>query len=109
MATYITDLCINCGACEPECPNEAISQEDNTYVIDPDLCTECVGFHDHESCQAVCPVECCLPDPGRRETEEELLARAKALHPDLTFPEPLPRELTRFSNPKRQRVPGEAA
>jgi ferredoxin len=82
MATRITDDCINCGACEPECPNNAISQGDTIYVIDPDLCTECVGFDDHEACQAVCPVECCLPDPGHVETEEELIVRAVELHPD---------------------------
>lgn len=82
MATRITDDCINCGACEPECPNSAISQGDDIYVIDPELCTECVGFYDHEACQAVCPVECCLPDPGRVETEETLVKRALELHPD---------------------------
>jgi ferredoxin len=82
MATRITDDCINCGACEPECPNEAISEGDAIYVIDPELCTECVGFYDHEACQAVCPVECCLPDPGHVETEEALLERALRLHPD---------------------------
>ena len=70
MATYITEECINCGACEPECPNEAISEGEDIYVIDPKLCTECVGFHDHEACQAVCPVECCLPDPKHAETED---------------------------------------
>ncbi|MEZ4383418.1 MAG: YfhL family 4Fe-4S dicluster ferredoxin [Nannocystaceae bacterium] len=85
MATHITEECINCGACEPECPNEAISEGDEIYVIDPDLCTECVGFHDYEACQAVCPVECCLPDPNRREDESTLLARAKKVHPDKTF------------------------
>lgn len=82
MATYITDDCINCGACEPECPNEAIKEGDEIYVIDPTLCTECVGFHDHEACQAVCPVECCLPDPKREEKEDTLIARAAELHPD---------------------------
>jgi len=82
MATYITEDCINCGACEPECPNEAISEGDEIYVIDPDLCTECVGFYDHEACQAVCPVECCLPDPKHPENEPDLLARAVKLHPD---------------------------
>jgi ferredoxin len=82
MATYITDDCINCGACEPECPNEAISEGEDIYVIDPELCTECVGFHDQEACQAVCPVECCLPDPNIRESEKELLDRALKLHPD---------------------------
>ena len=85
MSTYITEECINCGACEPECPNEAISEGDDIYVIDPKLCTECVGFHDHEACQAVCPVECCLPDPNNVETEDALITRAKSLHPDKTF------------------------
>jgi ferredoxin len=82
MATYITEECINCGACEPECPNNAISQGDEIYVIDPDLCTECVGFYDHEECQSVCPVECCLPDPKHVEAETALIARALKLHPD---------------------------
>ena len=89
MATHITDECINCGACEPECPNEAISEGDDKYVIDPNLCTECVGFHGYEACQSVCPVECCLPDPNVRESEDELYARAKRLHPETDFP-PLP-------------------
>ncbi|MEZ4451031.1 MAG: YfhL family 4Fe-4S dicluster ferredoxin [Nannocystaceae bacterium] len=98
MATHITDECINCGACEPECPNEAISEGEETYVIDPNLCTECVGFHDYEACQAVCPVECCLPDPDRRESEEALLTRAAKLHPDKSFPtvDTLPNNLSRF-------------
>src|SRR6516162_390740 len=82
MTTYITSDCINCGACEPECPNEAISEGDEIYVINPEMCTECVGFYDHEACQAVCPVECCLPDPNRREDETGLLARALRLHPN---------------------------
>ena len=98
MATHITEECINCGACEPECPNEAISEGDDTYVIDPNLCTECVGFHDYEACQAVCPVECCIPDPERRESEETLLDRARKLHPETNFPplEALPAGLSRF-------------
>jgi ferredoxin len=82
MATYITSVCINCGACEPECPNGAIREGNGTYVIEPDLCTECVGFYDRESCQAVCPVECCLPDPQRPEDESLLVGRALRLHPD---------------------------
>ena len=57
-------------------------QSNDIYVIDPKLCTECVGFHDHEACQAVCPVECCLPDPNKREEEGLLLERALRLHPD---------------------------
>jgi hypothetical protein len=85
MATTITTECINCGACEPECPNNAISQGDPIYVIDPLLCTECVGFHDYEACAAVCPVDCCVPDPNNIESEEVLIARAKSLHPEADF------------------------
>ena len=82
MATYITEDCINCGACEPECPNEAISEGEEIYLIDPELCTECVGFYDHEACQAVCPVECCLPNPAIPEAEGLLMERAVKLHPE---------------------------
>ncbi len=81
MATHITSDCINCGNCVAECPNEAISPGDAIHVIDPDLCTECVGFYDREACQRVCPVDCCLPDPDRVESEAELIARAVRLHP----------------------------
>jgi ferredoxin len=104
-ATYITDECINCGACEPECPNEAISEGDDIYVIDPNLCTECVGFHDYEACQAVCPVECCLPDPNNQEAPQTLLDRARKLHADKDFPslvESLPSDLNRFTKPDHQ-------
>ena len=87
MATMITSECINCGACEPECPNNAISQGDPVYVIDPLLCTECVGFHDYEACAAVCPVDCCVTDPNNLETEEVLIARARTLHQDVNFEE----------------------
>jgi ferredoxin len=87
MATMITSDCINCGACEPECPNNAISQGDPVYVIDPKLCTECVGFHDYEACAAVCPVDVCVTDPNNIETEAALIARAKELHPEVSFPE----------------------
>ena len=106
----ITDECINCGACEPECPNTAIyeggvewtwgggttlnevSLPDGTavagtakqtpvseefYYIVSEKCTECNGFHEEPQCAAVCPVDCCLPDPDRVETEEELLAKIK--------------------------------
>lgn len=81
MATHITSECINCGACVPECPNTAITQGEDVFVIDPTHCTECVGFHDEEACQTVCPVTCCLPDPNRPETEAALVARALVLHP----------------------------
>ena len=87
MATMITSDCINCGACEPECPNNAISQGDPVYVIDPLLCTECVGFHDYEACAAVCPVDVCVTDPNNIEAKSVLIARARALHPETDFGE----------------------
>ena len=114
MAIIITDECINCGACEPECPNNAIYEgavewtisegntvtgmytleggnevdvndkqepvEDDYYFIVADKCTECVGFHEEPQCAAVCPVDCCVPDDDRVETEEELLAKKGRLH-----------------------------
>jgi ferredoxin len=76
MATLITEDCISCGACEDECPTAAISLGDEIFVIDPTLCTECVGLHEGRKCAEACPVDCCVLDPERRETEEVLLARA---------------------------------
>ena len=58
MALYINDECINCAACEPECPTEAISEGDEYYEIDPDKCVECEGHFDEPQCVSVCPVEC---------------------------------------------------
>ncbi len=87
MATMITSDCINCGACEPECPNNDISQGDPVYVIDPLLCTECVVFHDYEACAAVCPVDVCVTDPNNVETEDALIARARSIHPQTDFGE----------------------
>jgi len=72
MALMINEECINCGACEPECPNEAISAGDELYVINPDKCTECVGHFDEPQCVAVCPVDACVPDPDHKESREEL-------------------------------------
>lgn len=104
MATIITEECINCGACLPRCPNNAIYlggeawELDGTrheaiapdiYYIAPEKCTECVGFFDHEECAAVCPVDCCVPDPAIPETEEFLLGRARRLHPEEGFAEPI--------------------
>jgi ferredoxin len=114
MAIMITDECINCGACEPECPNNAIYEggvqwrvsdgntvkgsytladgtivpadasndpvSDDFYYIVPDKCTECVGFHEEPQCAAVCPVDCCVPDPDRKESEQVLLRRKASLH-----------------------------
>ncbi|HDR04837.1 MAG TPA: YfhL family 4Fe-4S dicluster ferredoxin [Candidatus Marinimicrobia bacterium] len=80
MALIITDECINCGSCEPECPNEAISAGDDIYVIDPERCTECVGAYDEPQCVAVCPVDCIIQDPDNEETREELQAKYDKLH-----------------------------
>jgi ferredoxin len=79
MALYITDECINCDVCEPECPNGAISQGEEIYVINPDLCTECVGHFDKSQCVEVCPVDCIVSDPNRQETKEELHAKYLSL------------------------------
>jgi ferredoxin len=96
MATMITEECINCGVCEPECPNEAISEGEETFVIDPKLCTECVGFHETEQCAEVCPVDCCVPDPNNLEEEQKLLERAKQIHPDKADELVLSPETSRF-------------
>ena len=75
MALKITDACINCDVCEPECPNHAISQGPEIYEIDPELCTECVGHFDKPQCQQVCPVDCIPLDDEHQETREQLLAK----------------------------------
>ena len=112
MAIMITDACINCGACEPECPNTAIyengvpwkwaegtnlkqvsadgtavdahtpqkAHSEEFYYIAPDKCTECVGFHEEPQCAAVCPVDCCIPDPDHQETVVELQRKKDWLH-----------------------------
>jgi ferredoxin len=72
MALMITDECINCDVCEPECPNDAISQGVEFYEIDPHKCTECVGHFDEPQCRKVCPVDCIPLDPEWVETEEQL-------------------------------------
>jgi len=84
MSYKITQDCISCGACEPECPNQAISEGDSIYVINPDKCTECVGSYESSRCTAVCPVDTCVPDPAHKESKEELLAKWKKLHPGET-------------------------
>jgi ferredoxin len=100
MSTMITEECINCGACEPECPNTAIYEggasyeyhgqshpaiAQEVYYIVPEKCTECVGFFDQEQCAAVCPVDCCVPNPKDVESEEQLIAKAKVIHPEQQF------------------------
>ncbi len=100
MSLMITEDCINCGACEPECPNTAIYaggedyelngqsypalSQDYYYVV-VEKCTECAGFHDKEQCVSVCPADCCVKDPSHEETRDLLLDKARKLHPDKTF------------------------
>ena len=79
MALIITDQCINCDVCEPECPNGAISMGAEIYVIDPRKCTECVGHFDRPQCQEVCPVDCIPLDPGHAESREQLMEKYRAL------------------------------
>ncbi|MDB6096113.1 MAG: ferredoxin [Francisellaceae bacterium] len=80
MALIITDECINCDICEPECPNQAISPGENYYKIDPLKCTECVGHFDTPQCQLVCPVACIPLDPNYLESYEQLLKKYQDLH-----------------------------
>jgi ferredoxin len=79
MALIITDECINCDVCEPECPNEAIYQGEEIYEIDPDLCTQCIGHFDKPQCQIVCPVECIPLDPAHQESDTELMHKYELL------------------------------
>lgn len=79
MALIITEECINCDVCEPECPNEAIYHGDSIYEIDPNRCTECVGHFDEPQCQQVCPVDCIPFDPALIETEEQLMVKYEKL------------------------------
>jgi ferredoxin len=79
MALMITDECINCDVCEPECPNEAISQGEEIYEIDPDLCTECVGHFETSQCVEVCPVDCIVVNPEHEESKEHLMKKYEAL------------------------------
>lgn len=80
MALIINEECVNCGVCEPECPNEAISEGEDIYVINPDKCTECVGAYEDPQCVDVCPVDCIVADPDHSETPEELKAKYEKLH-----------------------------
>jgi ferredoxin len=79
MALIITDECINCDVCEPECPNGAISQGAEIYQINPSLCTECVGHYNEPQCVEVCPVDCIVTNPDKVESKEQLLAKYQAL------------------------------
>ena len=79
MALYITDECINCDVCEPECPNGAIYQGQEIYEINPNLCTECVGHFDQPQCVVVCPVDCIPLNPDVVETQQQLMQKYYAI------------------------------
>ncbi len=79
MALLITDECINCDVCEPECPNAAIYQGDDIYVILPEKCTECVGHYEEPQCIEVCPVDCIIVDPDHTENHDQLTAKYEKL------------------------------
>ena len=85
MAFKITSDCNNCGACESECPNSAITSGADIFEIKVSACTECVGFHGQPQCAAVCPVDACITDPTNVELEAALIAKAKTLHPNKDF------------------------
>jgi ferredoxin len=82
MALMITDECINCDVCEPECPNGAISQGEDIYIIDPNKCTECVGHFDTPQCREVCPVDCIPLNPNYVEDKDALYAKYLKLTQD---------------------------
>jgi len=79
MALKITDQCINCDVCEPECPNAAISMGPDIYVIDWQRCTECVGHFEKPQCVEVCPVDCIPLDEMHVESREDLQVKYEAL------------------------------
>ena len=79
MALLITDECINCDVCEPECPNGAITKGKEIYEIDPNLCTECVGHYDASQCVEVCPIDCIITDPANKESKDQLRRKYEAL------------------------------
>jgi ferredoxin len=80
MAYHITEGCISCGSCEPECPNKAISEGKDIYIINPDFYTECVGSYESSRCAEVCPADACHTDPLYVEDEEQLIMKWQALH-----------------------------
>jgi ferredoxin len=81
MAYMITEACVMCGNCEQHCPNEAISEGEDTNIVDPERCTECVGTYEVSKCSVICSQEACVPDPNYEESREQLLEKWKKLHP----------------------------
>ena len=82
MALFITDQCINCDVCEPECPNDAIYQGEEIYEIESARCTECIGHFATQQCVEICPVDCILVDPQHSESNDQLLAKFHIINPD---------------------------
>ncbi|MFH0941512.1 MAG: YfhL family 4Fe-4S dicluster ferredoxin [Chloroflexota bacterium] len=87
MAYRISEDCEKCGSCEPECENQAISEGEEIYVIDPERCSECLGNFESPRCFEICPVAAPEPDTERKETKEQLLAKWHKLHPGKTLKE----------------------
>ena len=85
MSLYITDECINCSVCEDVCPNKAISLGEEIYVIDHNLCTECVGHSDLPACVEICPIDCIKKDPKHVESDEDLKKKFLSIHPTLSI------------------------
>ncbi len=81
MAYKISEECISCGACEPACKNTAIKEGETIYQVDPQKCTECVGWFNAPQCVDTCPVDACVPDPAHKESREQLLAKWQKLNP----------------------------
>jgi ferredoxin len=79
MALLINDNCTVCDACPSACPNEAITAG-TPYVINPLLCTECVGAEDEPQCKLVCPADCIVEHPDFRESPDELMEKYKGIH-----------------------------
>jgi len=101
MANIITDECVNCGACESVCPANGISSDGDKFVIDPSLCSECVGFYHTQQCARVCPVDCSIVDPDKVETEAELFERARKHNPPQAPPLVLGPDTSHFQAHKR--------
>ena len=80
MALFITTACINCDMCLPECPNQAIYEGAKIYEIDPQRCTECVGFYESPTCIAVCTIDCIKPDPLHIESKDQLQIKFNSLN-----------------------------
>lgn len=62
MSLSINELCVNCWACLPVCPNEAIVEGSTYFRIIARKCTECDGDHPDPQCASICPIEGAIVD-----------------------------------------------